>query len=57
MLGRPGDLPAAMAALPPTTFTADARYEIYAATLTVASTGLDLAVQRTCHWLTSWAGS
>jgi hypothetical protein len=39
MLCRPGDLPASMASLPLTTFTADARYDIYAAIIVVAGNG------------------
>ena len=39
MLCRPGDLPASLAALPLTTFTADARFDIYAAIITVARNG------------------
>jgi hypothetical protein len=62
MLCRPGDLPTSMAALPPTIFTADARYDIYAAILTVASTGQPWDVQHVAaelahrmHWVPEWA--
>jgi len=62
MLCRPGDLPASMTALPPTTFTADARYVIYAAIITVASTGQPWDIQHVAaelahrmHWVPDWA--
>ncbi|MGA2830221.1 MAG: DnaB-like helicase N-terminal domain-containing protein [Streptosporangiaceae bacterium] len=61
MLCRPGDLPAAMTSLPPTTFTADARYDIYAAILTVASSGQPWDLQHVAaelghrmDWVPDW---
>ena len=62
MLCRPGDLPASMASLPLTTFTADARYDIYAAIITVASTGqrwnlehVAAELGRRMDWVPEWA--
>ena len=62
LLSRPGDLPATMTALPPTTFTTDARYDIYAAITTVARRGPawdtgDVAAElsRRVDWVPDWA--
>ena len=62
MLCRTGDLPASMASLPLTTFTADARYDIYAAIITVASMGQRWNVEhvaaelgRRMDWVPEWA--
>ena len=62
MLCRPGELPASMASLPLTTFTADARYDIYAAIITVASTGQRWNLEhvadelgRRMDWVPEWA--
>ena len=62
MLYRPGDLPGAMAALPATTFTADVRYDIYAAIITVARSGqpwdlrhVAAELGRRMDWVLDWA--
>ena len=62
MLCRPGDLPASLAALPLTTFTADARFDIYAAMVTVARDGkawnlehVAAELARRMDWVPNWA--
>jgi len=62
MLCRPGDLPDSMASLPLTTFTADGRYDIYAAIITVARTGqrwnlehVAAELGRRMDWVPEWA--
>jgi hypothetical protein len=62
MLYRPGDLPASLASLPLTTFTADGRYDIYAAIITVARTGqrwnlehVAAELGRRMDWVPEWA--
>jgi hypothetical protein len=62
MLYRPGDLPVSMASLPVSTFTADARYDIYAAIITVASPGQPWDLQHVAaelahrmDWVPEWA--
>ena len=62
MLCGPGELPASMASLPLTTFTADGRYDIYAAIITVASNGQSWDLRhvaaelgRRMDWVPEWA--
>ena len=62
MLYRPGDLPGAMASLPATTFTADVRYDIYAAIITLARSGqpwdlwhVAAELGRRMDWVPDWA--
>ena len=62
LLRRHDDMRALAARVPPATFTADARYDIYAAIITVASRGqpwdarhVDAELGNRINWVPSWA--